>query len=308
MGLLLVSLAVSACTKDGDRPDDPTPSAAGACSGEEMKGTDVKRSLSIGDTTWDYYVHVPPDYDASTPLPVVYLYHGLGSEAAVNLAYTEFQDAANADEFIVVAPQANGDPTTWDVVSPVTTEGSDVNFALELTKEVTKDWCVDADRQYAAGLSNGSAMVFAMACSGAFDIQAYGGVAASFFEGPCETAPPASIVYFHGTADTAVPFDGGPTPLFPVRPVPEVLSQWADHDGCEPDPKAVPIGDDVEHTVWQGCDDGSRLESFVIEGGGHTWPGALFPLQGFGATTETISATDEMVEFFGLGGAGEAQG
>lgn len=309
VGLLLVSVVLSACTGGSDDPEpEPTSSAADACSGEEADGTDFERSLTIGDTTWKYLVHVPPNYDASTPLPVVYLFHGLAGEAALNLAYTEFQDAANEDEFVVVAPQANGSPSTWDVVTPVTTEGSDVDFALQLTQEIAKDWCVDADRQFAAGISNGSALVFAMACSGAFDMKAYGGVAAAFYEEPCTSAPPASIVYFHGTADPTVPFDGGPTPLFPVRAVPDIMDDWAEHDGCDPDPRGIPVGKDVEHTIWRGCDKGARLETYIIENGGHTWPGALFPVVTLGSTTATVSATDAMVDFFGIGGAaGEQQ-
>lgn len=307
-GLLLV---LSACSDD----PEPTPSASpsgsadqpsadassAGCDGQRLEGTDVARSLTIGDTTWKYGVHVPPGYDARTPLPVVYLYHGLGGEATSTLGYTDFANAANTSNFVVVTPQANGDPTTWDVVTPVTEKGSDVDFALQLTKEVTKDWCVDPDRQYAAGVSNGSAMMFAMACSGAFDIQAYGAVAATFYvPDRCGDAPPMSFVYFHGTADEVVPFDGGETPLFPVRAVPDVLADWAEHDGCRPDPAPTQAESDVELTTWSGCDDGARMEAYVVDGGGHTWPGAPFPIPILGKTTNTVDATDVMVDFFGL--------
>lgn len=301
-----LALALSACSGADDGPvpsaaptPSATPSSAGSASCEGPPPASGERTMKVGDTERTYGVYVPQGYDGQEPLPVVYLFHGLGSSGPQVLGYSAFGTAADEHQFLVVVPQGLGDVPQWDVVSPPEQDGSDADFWMDVTDAVADEWCVDADRQYAAGMSNGSAVVFAMACSGEFPMQAYGGVSATFFEpARCDDAPPASILYFHGTDDRVVPFDGGSTPLFPVRAVDAVLGDWAAHDGCAARPQEQEVGDDVEHRTWTGCDD-ARLEAYIVEGGGHTWPGGI-PLPTLGATTSTISATDLMVDFFGL--------
>lgn len=262
---------------------------------------DVSRRISVGSTLRQYVVHVPTGYDGSEPLPVVYLFHGLGSSAIEVSAYASFPTAADDHGFILVTPQASGTPSTWDVMAPPSQAGSDAAFWLELADSFGDEWCIDQDRQYAAGMSNGSAVTFAMACSGEFPFQAYGGVAATFYdEAACGDAPPTSFIYFHGTGDEVVPFDGGETPLFPVRSVDAVMADWAEHDGCATRPRTTEVASDVELERWRDCDDSARLETYVIADGGHTWPGADLEVPVLGKTTSSIDATDLMVEFFGL--------
>ena len=257
-----------------------------------------RQTLDVDGQERSFLVHVPEGLDDEVA-PVVHLYHGLGGQADTNLAYTELAAVADDRGFIVVAPQAIESGSRWDYRTSVDEKGSDLAFARELVESAGKEDCVDAEQQFATGISNGSAMIFAMACSGEFPFRAYGGVAAAFYDASCADAPPASIVYFHGTADRVVPFDGGATPLEPVRPVQETMRQWAEHDGCSATAESEQVGEDVEQLTWTGCDD-SRLEAFVIEGGGHTWPGAQ-PIPAIGRTTSTVDASEQMADFFGLG-------
>lgn len=300
VAVVALALALLAVSTLGEESAEPAPEAAPtdsvACGARD--GASGTFELTQGDRTWSYQVHLPAGVD-DEPVPVVYLLHGLGGSAGQMLYYTAFEEVADEHGFAVVAPQANGTPTTWDVVTPASQEGSDMGFLRELTETVPEGWCVDGDRQYAAGLSNGSAAMFSMMCDGSFDIAAYGAVAATFYvPDRCADAPPASFVYFHGTADRVVPFDGGETPLFPVEGVETVLPRWAEHDGCDPGPASERIDDDVVHRTWSGCDD-ARLEAYVVEGGGHTWPGAT-AVPWLGPTSETVAATDVMVDFFDL--------
>jgi polyhydroxybutyrate depolymerase len=264
---------------------------------------DVSRTLRVGTTDRQYIVHVPTGYDGSAPMPVVYLFHGLSSSAVQMAAYSAFPAAADEHDFILVVPQGLGSPAKWDVITPPTTPGSDAAFWLDITRTLGDDFCIDTDRQFATGLSNGSAVVFALACSDAYPFKAFAGVAATFYDqAACGEAPPRSILYFHGTSDRVVPFGGGPTPLFPVRAVADVMADWARHDGCDVTPTTLDVGSDVERETWRGCDDDSRLEAYVIDGGGHTWPGAEIKVPVLGRTTESIDATDLIVDFFGLAG------
>jgi polyhydroxybutyrate depolymerase len=45
------------------------------------------------------------------------------------------------------------------------------------------------------------------------------------------------------------------------------------------------------------CADHLDVELFRIEGGGHTWPGAI-AVERLGVTTTSINATHEILDFF----------
>lgn len=320
--VVALSLALAGCTRGGDdRAADPTPSAtasSGAAGSSAATGQgcgrvptdvtggtrDVSRTIDVDGLQRTYVVHVPPGYDGRRALPVVYLFHGLGSNAAQVLTYSGFPTVADERDFIVVAPQALEPRREWDVMATADQPRSDAAFWLQLSERLGDEWCVDADRQYAAGMSNGSAVVFAMACRGGYPFRAYGGVSATFYdEAACGDAPPASFIYFHGTGDQVVPYQGGSTPIFPVRAVQAVLADWADHDGCDRGPRRADVASDVERETWRGCDDGSRLQAYVIDDGGHTWPGAAFEVPVLGKTTSSVDATTLMADFFGLKGS-----
>jgi polyhydroxybutyrate depolymerase len=49
---------------------------------------------------------------------------------------------------------------------------------------------------------------------------------------------------------------------------------------------------------YGGCKDGTAVVLYVIDGGGHTWPGAAIDVQRLGVTTHEISATDLIWDFF----------
>jgi polyhydroxybutyrate depolymerase len=81
-------------------------------------------------------------------------------------------------------------------------------------------------------------------------------------------------------------------------PVTVRFSFWPGREGCDGDLVDTPFADGV--AVWQaaGCGSG-RL--YVVEGGGHSWPGSSFDAgipDYVGATTMSISATDLIWGFF----------
>ncbi len=76
------------------------------------------------------------------------------------------------------------------------------------------------------------------------------------------------------------------------------LPAWAANAGCGTEPERSPIGDDVEHWVFGGCDPGRGVEFYRIEGGGHTWPGSDLEVDYLGPTTRTIDATAIALDWF----------
>ena len=294
---LAAALVLSGCTRGSE--DDPTPSQkANGCS-DYRPGTST-HTMTVDGQKRRYVVVAPAGVRSGEPRPVVYLFHGQGSNAEQTMAYTGMGDLVAKRGVVLVAPDALGKPSTWDVRGVQAGKGRDAAFLDRVRAEVDGSGCVDTDREYTAGLSNGSAISFALACRKDADFAGYSGVAATFYEPVCDTAPAASIIYFHGTSDPVVPFKGGKTPIFPVRAASSVMDDWAEHDGCSADPQESKAASDVTRYSWTGCDDDERVEYYVIRRGGHTWPGAAIQLPTLGRTTAGVDATTLIADFFDL--------
>lgn len=279
----------------GTRPDDVPESHV------------LDRSLDSAGSTRDYLVYVPDAYTGEEPVGLVFTLHGAGSNKEEQLAYSAFGPLADEDGTIVVAPDATGDPRRW---SPYGAEPSvslggidgvnDLDFFAELLDEVEATFCIDPTRVYATGMSSGGFMSAAIACEYSDRIAAIAPVTATVYaEGACGEADTTPYVYFHGTDDPVVPFLG-PVPGPNGEPGPgaaELSSQaWADHNGCDAEPTDERIGTEVIHRSWSGCD--APTDLYIVEGGGHTWPGGLVDLPALGHTTREISASEIIWELF----------
>lgn len=293
---LAAALVLSGCNRGSDDP--PPAQKANGCS--DYRAGTTSHTLTVDGKERRYVVIAPYDVKRGKPRPVVYLFHGQGSNAEQTLAYTGLGDLAAKRGVVMVVPDAVGKPSTWDIRGVQAGKGKDAAFLDQLKKKVDGSGCVDTDREYTTGLSNGSAISFALACRKDTDFAGYSGVAATFYEPACDTAPAADIIYFHGTADPTVPFKGGKTPIIPVRPATDVIDDWAKHDGCPAEPETSKAASDVTKYSWSGCDDDTRIDYYVIRKGGHTWPGAAVPLPTLGKTASSIDATTLIADFFDL--------
>jgi len=305
--VLSMALATAGCgmlrhgVRAGSAPADPR-AVAGACSRAlPVAAGTTERQISVDGSIRSYLLHIPPSYNGVRRLPVVVTFHGLGANAQEQLALSDFPAVADRDGFVVVAPQSRG--PGWDFLTPPSRPRSDAAFIVALMAELPSVACVDPHRYYATGISNGAAVVFALACANVGGFAAYGAAAGAFYNPACDRAPPQPIVYFHGTADPLVPIGGGKVFGITVAPARESMDDWAAHNGCAAAPRQSVIGSDVTLLAWTGCRDGADVDYYVITGGGHAWPGAPPAIarvadRFFGHTTETISASQIMWDFF----------
>jgi polyhydroxybutyrate depolymerase len=277
-------------------PNDGT-DGCGVDPGEIPENGAIERTMRSSGNERSYLVVVPDGYDPAVPTPVLFAFHGAGSNKEEQLAYSGFAPLAAEDTTLVVVPDAlGGDVQRWSPYGVAThgVEGvNDLDFFADLLAEVEASFCVDAARVGATGMSSGGYMTAAVACAYSDRIAAVGPVTATMWaEGACGDAEPMPYVYFHGTADPTVPFLG-PVPGPDGEPGPGAAetsaAEWAEHNGCDEDPVDEQIGDDVVHRRWVGCD--APTDLYIVEGGGHTWPGAI-DVPRLGPTTHTISATE----------------
>jgi len=273
---------------------------------------DHERTLTVGGQERSYVVHVPKSYDAKKPTPLVLALHGAAMNAGMMQGFTGLDDTADAEGFLVVYPNGTGAAKlllTWNAggfPGKLANKSDDVTFIAKVLDDVAGVANVDAKRVYATGMSNGAMMTYRLAAELSDRIAAVAPVAGTVAVEESKPKRPVSVMHFHGTKDALVPFDGPDKrarAMMTFQGVEDSVKLWAGLDGCDEEPKVTEEtlkGNDktkVTRKTYGGGKGGAEVVLFVIEGGGHTWPGqSALPL--LGKSAKGLPANDLMWEFF----------
>lgn len=237
-----------------------------------------------------FQLYVPPSYDGTREIALVLNFHGLGSNGAEQQFYSGLVPVAEREGFLVVSP--DGINRSWLLTPGV----NDITFTRDLVAGIAEFACVDLDRVYATGISNGGFMSAALACFAGDLVAAVAPVAGMTAAGNL-CGDPVPFIEFHGTDDRVVPYEPGivaPTGGS-FAGVPALMEAWAEFNGCEGEPREEPVGESVVFREYLGCK--APTGHYVVKGGGHTWPGAV-AVDRLGVTTREISATEIAWAFF----------
>jgi len=247
-----------------------------------------------------YTLYLPSAYDGSTRLPLVFNFHGYGSTADQQLLYSGLSSVAEREDFVLVTLNGQGSPRHYNQrPKAYNGEVSDIVVVTSVLDALLEALCLDPQRVYAAGMSDGGVLAAALGCFASDRFAAVAAVAALVYDPGCEAGSPVPLMAFAGTEDPINPFEGGKVaccggPV--VNATRDDVASWAAHNGCDPTP-AVATGGAVETSSYAGCDQGADVVLHAIVGGGHTWPGAI-GLPGLGVTTRDIKASPAIWEFF----------
>jgi polyhydroxybutyrate depolymerase len=275
----------------------PTP-AAGACYPARAHAAgDSTGTIQSGNMPRTFILHVPTGYDGSKPLPLLFDFHGASSDKEAQNAYSAFSAKGDAEGFIVITPDGTGTPRSWNFLS-LGTIADDVGFVRDLLDQTEASLCVDPTRVYAAGLSSGGYMALSLACDLQGRITAVAAVAAMFRLPTCPSTRSVPMLEFHGTDDPIIPFHGGDVAALPAPDVQQGTAVWAGADECASTPQTTQVSPHVTRQSYGECNGGVSVQLYVIDGGGHTWPGARADVAALGGTTHEINATDIMWQFF----------
>ena len=86
----------------------------------------VERTIEVGGTTRRYLIHAPAGWDGVRPLPVLFVFHGAGSDAESMVRATGFDALADASPMLVVYPRAPAGVLRYDVDPPAGRVSADV--------------------------------------------------------------------------------------------------------------------------------------------------------------------------------------
>jgi polyhydroxybutyrate depolymerase len=266
--------------------------------------------VTVGGTDREYLLSIPDDYDSSKPAPLLFDFHGLGSNMQEQSLYTNLDRKGGARGYVVITPNGQGDVLRhWSLLSSASTN-PDVAFVQAMLRTTNRTLCIDQKRVFAAGISNGAMLSTQLACALPGRFAAIAPVAGINATVVCSAGTPhVSVLAFHGTSDPIVPYQGGEyfsgAPIGRVlgvpaaKPVDDAVAAWAAFDGCGARPEQSWVADDVRRFVWRGCPATGAVELYRVVGGGHTWPGSVAVREGrLGSTTTSIDATDLILDFF----------
>jgi polyhydroxybutyrate depolymerase len=258
----------------------------------------VTLQLSSGGVERTALLYVPDTYDGSVEFPLVFNWHGYSSNAVDHMKYADLLPLADAERFLIVAPQALGYPTRFNLGAGITGDTDDVLFASDLIDRVALDHCVDQKRVYSVGVSNGAGMSAVLACKLPERFAAIGMVALLLHPDGCKTPSPA-VLGMMGDADLVVPFQGGQVNCcggWDIAPAGHTMDAWAAQLHCR-DHEDDSVSDHVDRRTWTGCDRDREVVYYIVHGGGHTWPGSAGDGV-LGPTNREISASHIMWDFF----------
>lgn len=286
---LTASLLLAACAMGKSAPAE----AADVCA---KRGEAGSAEIRYGDDDRSYRYFVP-ESEGKLPL-VVAMHGGLGTGEAM-AEQTGMDAAAERHGFAVVYP--NGSWRSWNAGKccgrAASTNVDDVGFIRTLTRELGKADCIDGDRVYGTGFSNGAMLAHRIACEAPEVFDAIAPVAGGPMIDNCPDKPAIPALLMVGRKDERIPWDGG---IFDETYRPSIAEQveaLAQRNGCDSEEAKV-AGNAGVCAQRKGCRKGA-LRWCVIDGVGHQWPGGKTIMQRLlGPNRNVVDATDTILRFF----------
>jgi polyhydroxybutyrate depolymerase len=230
-----------------------------------------------------YILYIPANYSGSSPVPLLFNFHGRGSSATAQMLRGDFRPIADTAGFIIVYPQGTlfGGLTSWNVGGEGFTLGmttDDLGFTEAMIDTIASNYYVDLSRVYSAGFSNGGFFSFELACQLGSKIAAIGSVGGSMTPetlGNCNPQHPTPVIQIHGTTDPSVRYYGTTWSV----PVLNAISYWTIYNSTNQTPVISNLpdlnssdGSTVEDYVFKNGDSCTSVEHYKVIGGKHSWP------------------------------------
>lgn len=305
-GIFIVALCTTliACRGDDDPPDADAPA--------EQKSV----TLTVDGRQRNWIVYLPAGHNNAGDMPVVLVMHGGSGTPEGMISLSGFKPIADREKFVLVYPA--GIDKNWNDGRPTTPNQlgvDDVSFIDAVCDYMIANFPADGSRMYATGISNGGFMSARLGCALSDRIAAVAVVAATMeattIAPACNPGRPVPVIFIHGTSDSFVPFTGGEmtasgTAGGTVLSHFQAVDKWVSVNNCSavPDVSDVPDvasdGTTVKRRIYGGGTDGSEVVSYVVLGGGHTWPsGAQYLPEGIiGKTSKDLNASEVIWTFF----------
>ena len=266
----------------------------------------IRHNVSRPEGGRHFWLYSPSHYTESpnpTALPLVLNFHGFTDTCEQFI--TQFSVFALASDLyqyhhaIMCGTMTPGGGPAWNSGYfmqrlNATSLPDDIAYTRAVVAAIEARVKVDTGRIFAMGHSNGAFMSELLACNASDLVHAIASNAGATILSAdpkaslsmCSSAyagNATSVLLIHGTADTAVPFNGSDSQVS----IPVNFRAWADRNGCSGEPSRRWARGVATSEGWVGCKGRTEVELVVIAGGVHMWyvnsdfQSSLFTLEWF---------------------------
>ncbi len=282
---------------------------------------DLDKTITVDKRVREYMIHLPPSYNNTSKLPVIFAFHGGGGEYKKTIRYYNLNGLADENGFIVVYPNAINKAWSMSGVSSRVRNADnnvdDVKFISTLLDNLIAEYKADGKHVFCTGISRGGIFSLYLVWQLSDRIKAIAPLCASIPHAISDAYTfnhPTSVLLINGTEDPLINYNGGPGKLNHrnaesetaiMVPTEELVNKIAKLNNCKstaiitnfPD---IDKSDGCTATDYKYSCDSSLVELIKVNNGGHTWPGGVqyLPKILIGKVCRDFNAEEKIFEFF----------
>jgi Poly(3-hydroxybutyrate) depolymerase len=281
-----------------------------ACDNDDHPGAKPTRQyeeIDVDGRMRSYLINIQNAVDEGKTVPLVLMLHGTGGSASQAERDYGWNEKAKEENFIVVYPE--GVPgegrfriRTWNAGTccqyAMEQNVNDVKFINSLTEHLIRKYPVDPSRVYVVGMSNGAMLAYRLACELPEKFAAIGAVSGTMMLSEvCDGGQPTPFIHIHSVNDTKVPYNGGKgIGGYYFASADSAINVIGANNGCS---KYTTTSDDAyTHSLIEDCSDDASIETWILNDGGHSWPGGRRSSVFSDEPSTAINATGKIWEFF----------
>ena len=222
----------------------------------------TSRDINVNGQSRNMVIFTPDALPEGVPLMIIT--HGMNQDPEYQFGSDKMYELIDAEKFVVVYPRSNG--STWD-----TGGDNDKNFILKIIDDMQGLYGIDTNRVYWSGFSMGSMLIYHCMPSMLDKIAAFAPTSGiQFSEQPWNNCKkPVNLIQCHAYGDDVFPLS-----QYDVR---SYVMHFKDVDKTTSYKKTAGYRTysgawyDGDKEVWSGGTNGSEVELFLFNNGGH-WP------------------------------------
>ena len=242
--------------------------SAGCERGSFDTGRRIERLITVAEQRREFIIDAPANLEPAKPVPLLFHFHGFGHSGAGMWKVSEFKALSERHGFITVYPTGlritlelkgkNHVGLGWQMEAGG--DNRDLAFTRAMLAEIESMYCVDLDRVFATGFSNGGFFASLLGCEMSDRIAAVAPVSGGALRGNCRPARPVPVMIHHGVRDEVIEVDWARASR----------DQWLEANGCKTSPT-----DSLQASpackIYQECT-GKSVVIYCEENYAHRWP------------------------------------
>ncbi|KAH8722978.1 hypothetical protein GQ44DRAFT_751128 [Phaeosphaeriaceae sp. PMI808] len=244
-----------------------------------LPGITQYRIIKSSGKDRSYSFHLPSAYNSNKPYPVVLGFHGSSSIGAFFELDTKMSQDRYSSNKIMIYPNGVGGSWAGPSYHKDSTVADDIQFVKDIIDDAKARFCIDEQKVFGAGMSNGGGFIGTLACDpvGSTLFDAFATHSGAFYtdvNGPdngCLPAKSVSMLEIHGASDKTVRYGGGQGDGGKQPAIPDWLEWWATRGACTNKTEETLNDGKVQHFSWTCNGRNGFLQHLKVADLGHCW-------------------------------------